>query len=467
MRRKNRFKLLSLIFISGSVSFLFIIAATLIYAQNPMTNTVQAGPTKAKEVLVIFEVDLKGLTPKPIQEGVLTDALTAEFAEAGNYNLVDRDTLYYYFKQIQEKTKKPCTGPECLADLAANLDADLFVKAEVSKAGKECRFSVKLYKRKPQTVLYFVDQTKIESCSCQAAGLEKAAKNLGRKLTGREDGVSGIAEDLAYLESLIKRKPNGQEDRVSGKLEEGREFNPPGTKGGPMVFVPAGEFMMGCNEKVDKECDDSAKPYHRVYLDAYYINKFEVTVSEYRKCVNAGKCNAPVSKSDNKYCNWGYLDRGNHPVTCVDWSQAIAYCEWAGKRLPTEAEWEKAARGTDERVYPYGNQFDCGKSCNSVSPCSHNSTCPVGSYAQDKSPYGVMDMAGNVWEWVSDWYVGDYYSNSPSNNPEGPSSGSHRVLRGGSRAPLNPEGLRASSRGGGNPAVRTLLNGFRCASNAK
>ncbi|MCX5867842.1 MAG: hypothetical protein NT009_10285, partial [Proteobacteria bacterium] len=164
-----------------------------------------------KEVLVIFEVEFKGITPKPIREGVLTDALTAEFAEAGTFSIVDRDTLYYYFKQIQEKNKKPCDGPECLADLAANLDADLFMKAEVSKAGKECRFSVKLYKRKPQTVLYFVDQTKIESCSCQAAGLEKAAKTLGKKLTGRDI------------------------------LEIGKEINPPGTRGGPMVFIPAGE----------------------------------------------------------------------------------------------------------------------------------------------------------------------------------------------------------------------------------
>ncbi|MCX5859610.1 MAG: hypothetical protein NT056_06890 [Proteobacteria bacterium] len=141
-----------------------------------------------KEVLVIFEVGLKGFTSTPIQGGVLSDALTAEFAEIGKFNLVDRDTLYYFFKQIQEKTKKPCQGPECLADLAAELDADLFVKAEVSKAQENCIFSAKLYKRNPRTLIYFVDQSKIEICPCQTDDLEKKAHILGRKLTGQETG---------------------------------------------------------------------------------------------------------------------------------------------------------------------------------------------------------------------------------------------------------------------------------------
>ena len=223
---------------------LFAFLAPVLFAQNPMTNTVQAGPVKAKEVLVIFEVEMKGLTPKPIQERVLTDAITSELAEAGTYNLVDRDTQYYYFKQIQEKSKKPCEGAECLADLAANLDADLFIKADVSKVGNECRFTAKLYKRKPQTVLYFVDQTKIEVCSCTPGGLEKTAKVLGKKLTNEEIGVPD-------------------------KPEIGIEIYLPGTKGGPMVIIPAGEFMMGCNSSVDNQCSDREEPYHQVYLNAY------------------------------------------------------------------------------------------------------------------------------------------------------------------------------------------------------
>lgn len=223
-----------------------------------------------------------------------------------------------------------------------------------------------------------------------------------------------------------------QELKPSQKIKE--EIYLPGTKGGPMVLIPTGEFMMGCNEAVDNQCqkEKEEKPYHRVYLDAYYIDKYEVTVAEYEKCANAGKCSAPASKIDNEACNWGNSDRGNHPINCLGWSQASDYCEWAGKRLQTEAEWEYAARGTDGRVYPYGNQFDCGKSCSSVSPCSkHHSTCPVGNYAEDKSPYGVMDMAGNVWEWVADWYDEEYYDRSPARNPQGPDTGVLRVLRGG------------------------------------
>jgi len=224
-----------------------------------------------------------------------------------------------------------------------------------------------------------------------------------------------------------------------------------GRDGSPMVLVPAGEFLMG------NQAEEDAPP-HRVYLDAFYIDRHEVTNGRYLKFVEATRHRAPQHVVDPQYDLWGgtTLSQGvaDLPVVNVDWSDADAYCRWAGKRLPTEAEWEKAARGTDGRVYPYGNQFDCGKSCNSVSPCSHNSTCPVGSYAQDKSPYGVMDMAGNVWEWVSDWYDEKYYKNSPAQNPRGPSTGSYRALRGGSWDNYYPEHLRASDRNGGNPTNR-------------
>ena len=128
----------------------------------------------------------------------------------------------------------------------------------------------------------------------------------------------------------------------------GQEFRPGGKKGGPMVAVPAGEFWMGCNDRVDDECKNDEKPYHQVYLDAFYIDKFEVTQGDYDQCVSAGKCR------DNKKYDGFTGDR--QPVVGVDWNDAKNYCEWAGKSLPTEAEWEKAARGTDGRKYPWGNQ---------------------------------------------------------------------------------------------------------------
>ena len=215
---------------------------------------------------------------------------------------------------------------------------------------------------------------------------------------------------------------------------------------------------MGCNDVVDNQCNIDEWPYHSVYLDAYYIDKYEVTVYQYQNCVNAGKCGNPETGGS---CNWNVSGRGNHPINCVDWNEATAYCQWAGKRLPTEAEWEKAARGTDGRVYPWGNEWDCSKSCNSVSPCSNSSTCAVGSYPDGKSSYGVMDMAGNVWEWVSDWYDQSYYSSSPSSNPQGPSSGQDRVLRGGSWR-HHPQDLRASARDRLGPTLSYSNLGFRC-----
>lgn len=236
-------------------------------------------------------------------------------------------------------------------------------------------------------------------------------------------------------------------------------------KSGEMVKVSAGEFMMGCNASVDGECYDDEKPYHKVYLDTYYIDKFEVTVDQYKACVNAGKCTEQgITQWDS--CNNSNPDRGNHAINCVDWNQAQSYCSYAGKRLPTEAEWEKAARGTDERKYPWGNQkVNCSFAILSEGGdgCGRNSTWPVGSKPSGASPYGAMDMVGNVWEWTVDWEDGKYYSISPARNPQGPDSGSYRVLRGGSWDNDNPRHFRASNRSSNKPSIVYARIGFRCA----
>ena len=197
--------------------------------------------------------------------------------------------------------------------------------------------------------------------------------------------------------------------------------------GAPMVFVLPGEFLMGSV----KAGDADEQPQHSVYLDAFWIDKYEVTNAQYKRCVDAGRCSMPLStKSETRELYYGNPQYENYPVVAVSWNDAKTFCESVGKRLPTEAEWEKAARGTDARVYPWGNQFD--KTRANVGEGSQGDTTAVGSYPTGASPYGIMDLAGNVWEWVQDWYDPNYYRTSPRNNPMGPSSGTYRTIRGGS-----------------------------------
>lgn len=188
--------------------------------------------------------------------------------------------------------------------------------------------------------------------------------------------------------------------------------------------IPAGEFQMGNN--FGNGLRDE-RPVHTVYLDAFKISKYEVTFEQYDKfCEETGRS----KPNDN---GWG---RGNRPVIYVSWDDARAFCDWlslkTGKNihLPTEAQWEKAARGTDQRKYPWGNTPPSSDIANYNEYV--RTTMPVGSYPSGASPYGAHDMAGNVWEWCSDWYDSAYYTISPSNNPTGPASGSKRVVRGGS-----------------------------------
>jgi formylglycine-generating enzyme required for sulfatase activity len=233
-----------------------------------------------------------------------------------------------------------------------------------------------------------------------------------------------------------------------------------------MVHVPAGEFSMGSDEGEQEE-----RPVHTVYLDTFYIDKTEVTNAQFAQFLNeqgnqkergatwltVGDEDCLITETGGQYQpKNGYAD---HPVIEVTWYGAAAYCEWAGRRLPTEAEWEKAARGVDERTYPWGEEIDCNHA--NYGGCV-GETVEVGSYSLGASPYGVLDMAGNVWEWVADWHYAHYYAASPSSNPQGPDSGSFRNLRGGSW--LNGERrVRATTRYGYAPADSLSSVGFRCA----
>jgi len=226
-------------------------------------------------------------------------------------------------------------------------------------------------------------------------------------------------------------------------------------KGVTMRLVPAGEFTMGSNNG-----DGDEQPVHQVVLDSYYMDKYEVTNDLYQACVNAGVCNPPHETSSLSHSYYyGNPQYDNYPVMKVDWVQAKTYCEWRGAHLPTEAEWEKAARGADGRTYPWGNESPNNNLLNYNQ--NLGDTTEAGKYPGGVSPYGLYDMAGNVWEWVADWYDSSYYSNSPSSNPQGPSSGDGRALRGGSWDYFGNY-VRASARLSYGPDYWDFRLGFRC-----
>ena len=229
-----------------------------------------------------------------------------------------------------------------------------------------------------------------------------------------------------------------------------------------MLCVPAGEFLMGSTDS-DEYAKDDEKPQHRVFLDAFWIDQTEVTNAMYAQCVSAGTCVLP--QSPYNHYNDG-VQYANHPVANVLWEEANAYCKWAGRDLPTEAQWEKAARGTDRRTYPWGEHQwgDIRIDCSFVNTrmCVGDTT-EVGSYPTGASPYGALDMACNVWEWVQDWYSATFYQSSPDRNPSGPASGEYHVWRGGGYNDYEWD-FRSAARTETRPEYGDpVIVGFRCA----
>jgi serine/threonine-protein kinase len=260
-----------------------------------------------------------------------------------------------------------------------------------------------------------------------------------------------------------------------------------------MAYVPAGTFWMGSDDS-DPGAYDDEKPQHGVTLDAFWIDRTEVTNAMFARFVADTDYETDAEKRGSSFmydptsnereelagADWQHpygpstsldgLDK--HPVVHVSWNDAAAYCRWAGKRLPTEAEWEKAARGTDKRFHPWGDTFDgglpnfCDVNCefdwkDGAWDDGYAKTAPVGSYRDGASPYGALDMAGNVWEWVADWYAEDYYGMSPDHNPQGPNPVQWRVVRGGSWTESGRV-VRAANRGATTPYVANDDGGFRC-----
>ncbi len=295
---------------------------------------------------------------------------------------------------------------------------------------------------------------------------ERKARAAAPKET-REPPAEAETKGKAGKERAQREKPSTAAGRGSEPPRAKEDSAHPG-----MVFVPGGPFFMGCNASVDTECDDDEKPGKTVDVGSFWIDKTEVTAAAYKRCADAGSCSSTglsMPFYDDKeqpefaeFCTWQKPGRENHPINCVDWNQAVAYCASVGKRLPTEPEWEKAARGTDGRKYPWGNAGygSSGKVANIADESAKRrfanwtiaagyddgyvGTAPVGSFPAGASPYGALDMIGNVFEWTAD------------------TVGGGRALRGGSWYHL-PRDARASYRGWVDPAGRIPYRGFRCA----
>ncbi len=221
----------------------------------------------------------------------------------------------------------------------------------------------------------------------------------------------------------------------------------------PMVPIPGGPFLRGAPDN-DPEGRPEEKPIREISVSAFYLDKNPVTVGQFRRYLDATGLAPPP-----EFERYNPTSRSAHPVVHVTWDEANAYAQWAGKRLPTEAEWEKAARGTDGRKFPWGS---AAPDASRAHFGGQESTAPVGQRPNGASPYGALDMAGNAFEWVSDWYGRSYYEESPDEDPTGPESGKKKVLRGGSFV-HDPFALRCACRGRYAPDERRANHSFRCA----
>lgn len=268
--------------------------------------------------------------------------------------------------------------------------------------------------------------------------------NLRSDLTRQQQELKSECEKLiaeldAYEQKIDELEPERQalQDQVNEK---------------EMVEIPAGSFIMGS----DNGGMDEA-PEREVYLDSYLIDKYPITNQEYKLFVDVTGHRLPPHWSGGSYP----MGEGNHPVVNVSWDDALEYAQWVGKRLPTEAEWEKAARSTDGRMYPWGDAF---RKDQINSGNDHDGTTPINKFPEGKSVFGVMDMCGNAQEWCSDWYDPGYYSDGPLENPTGPMGGQTRVVRGGGFVE-NSAGVRCAARHQAAQASLQENIGFRCAKN--
>jgi formylglycine-generating enzyme required for sulfatase activity len=447
-----------------------------------------------RPIVAVFEVEAKRVgLPADALEG-MADYLGTLMARRG-YQVVPRSQLKERLSAQKKDSYKQCFDESCQIEIGKELAADKSLATQILKLGKSCKVNLGLFdlrkaaseragtasgpcdeenvvKSLEAAVEDLFGGVKAPSAPAdKAAGQEPAAGGGYRQLVEQASAgadrrksawaeVFAIGKDkslppsarVAALEKFLTDFPGDHPFRFEAedmlaRLKRGQERL-------LMVRIPEGELFMGCSPG-DGECGDDEKPTHKVWVSEFWMDATEVPVASYGKCVQAGECSAPNTGGS---CTWGVVGKEQHPINCVDWNQAKSFCAWAGKRLPTEAEWEKAARGETS-----GARYGKLDAIAWYKENSGGATQPVGK--KQPNAFGLYDMLGNVWEWCSDWCDKGYYKESPGRDPKGPSSGQYRVLRGGSWSHVS-RSERASVRGGNLPDDWNGVVGFRCAGSA-
>jgi uncharacterized protein len=335
----------------------------------------------------------------------------------------------------------------------------MFTTGCLSKYANACSNLGYMYERGLGGVQSNKESIRLYRKSCSARG-RYGCYNLAIAYRDGNKGVPKSKKDqlrflrsscrLGYPKACQGAKKLGSDQKPTPSPNRNKSYR-------GMSRIPSGTVWMGCSSR-DKFCQNDERPGKAIQLNSFYMDHTEVTVAAYKRCVDSGRCSRPKT---GRYCNYNVSGKRSHPVNCVSHSQARTYCRSLGKRLPTEAEWERAARNYNN-IYPWGKDFSGSKVCYNRLR-SKQGTCRVAAYPSGKTSSGLYDMAGNVFEWVNDYYDASYYRRRPSRWPKGPSIGKLRGIRGGCWDNNKPEHQRTSDRRGVKPSTQANWIGFRCA----
>ncbi|MGA7741939.1 MAG: formylglycine-generating enzyme family protein [Polyangia bacterium] len=434
--------------------------------------------TASKRMVVL---EFKGAKIEADVLDSLMDAVRSGAVEGLGGRGIDVMTRENMMVLLKKMGKKGCAEGDCDVETARNIGADLVVSGSVAWTDPAFVIALKLYETKGGTLLA-TDQIESKSPSDLLRQLHEHSRNLVANNVGRRPAAPPVPS--AQPQSLEPGTAKPSPPHPAPQPVRGCAAN--------QVSIPGGTFSMG-------DGDLDAGPVHQVSLSAYCIDKTEVTVAAFLACVQAGGCRAPTATVEwrdytpedktkwSQFCTWGKMGLDQHPINCVDWNQATTYCQWTGGRLPTEAEWEYAARGNDSRNYPWGNEEPdatrlnaCGAECAWMGRERLDEaweamyagddgwlvTALVGSYPKGASPFGVLDMAGNVWEWTADTFA-DYGEKLVTNSQRSKSDAAPRAIRGGGWNDNDPARVRTAMRIGLAPDIRIFDLGFRCARGTK